>query len=625
MIVIVHLIGMTALVGYFYDAHELYAIGPYDTISLPTASSIALLSAGYLAARPDRGITAIITSNTPGGVMVRRLLPVVTLGPAILGCLVMMGQRAGIFNTAFAASLDMVLLAVVFAFVVLRNGRSLFLLDRQRLQAKRILVENEKRFRALLENSEDAISLINDDGKNIYSSPSVTRILGHPIEELAGHRFLELLHPQDREKLSHLFVRLREQPERTAAVQYRVRHKDGSWRWLEGTLRNMLSEPAIRAFVGNYRDITDRKNAENALRESEERFKAFMSYSPAMTWIKDERFRHVFVNTAFEQMFGISLESMLGKTDFDFLPEENAAQARANDMQVFSAGMPMQTVEVIATPDGRSHQLLVCKFVFHANDGRKFIGGIGSDITKLKQTEESLALHIRELARSNAELQQFANVASHDLQEPLRMVAGYLQLLERRYKGKLDADADEYIDLAVGGARRMKALIEDLLSYSRVGAASRKFEGTSCDAALQQALNNLQFSIADAGARLTHDPLPSVKADGSQLVQLFQNLIGNAIKFRSDKSPEVHIGAELQNGEWVFSVRDNGIGIDTKHADRLFKIFKRVHNRNVYPGNGIGLAICKKIVESHCGRIWAESQAGKGATIYFTIPASPNG
>jgi len=253
-----------------------------------------------------------------------------------------------------------------------------------------------------------------------------------------------------------------------------------------------------------------------------------------------------------------------------------------------------------------------------------FIGGIGSDITMLKQTEEALAHHVKELARSNAELQQFAYVASHDLQEPLRMVSSYLQLLERRYKGRLDADADEFIGYAVEGARRMKGLIEDLLAYSRVGAEDRRLGSTSSDAALKRAIENLQYSANENGLRLTHDPLPTLKADGSQLVQLFQNIIGNALKFKSEKPPEVHVGAELKNGDWLFSVRDNGIGIDPTYVDRIFEIFKRLHGRNVYPGNGIGLAICRKIVERHGGRIWAESQLGKGATFYFTIPYNEN-
>jgi len=248
-----------------------------------------------------------------------------------------------------------------------------------------------------------------------------------------------------------------------------------------------------------------------------------------------------------------------------------------------------------------------------------------------------------ELERSNQELQQFAYVASHDLQEPLRMVASYTQLLARRYKGKLDSDADEFIAYAVDGASRMQQLINGLLTYSRVGTKAKDLEPTDCKAVFERTLDNLQKAVEESGAKVTHDPLPTVMADRMQLGQLLQNMIGNAIKFHGEEPPRVHLSAEkIENSAiripqslrgvgpsgpeaemkkgWVFSVRDNGIGIDPEFAERIFIIFQRLHNRREYPGTGIGLAVCKKIVERHGGRIWVESKPGKGSTFYFTIP-----
>jgi light-regulated signal transduction histidine kinase (bacteriophytochrome) len=239
----------------------------------------------------------------------------------------------------------------------------------------------------------------------------------------------------------------------------------------------------------------------------------------------------------------------------------------------------------------------------------------------LLQARQELEKSIGELARSNSDLQQFAYVASHDLQEPLRMVASYTQLLAKRYKGKLDEDADEFIAYAVNGANRMQALIQDLLAFSRVDTKGQVFEPTPVETLLGYALANLKGVIEESGAVVTHDPLPTVMGDDRQLLHLLQNLLSNAIKFKATEPPRVHLSAERRGREWVFSVRDNGIGIDPQYADRIFVIFQRLHTNAEYPGTGIGLSICKKIVERHGGRIWMESQLGQGATFYFTLPA----
>lgn len=242
------------------------------------------------------------------------------------------------------------------------------------------------------------------------------------------------------------------------------------------------------------------------------------------------------------------------------------------------------------------------------------------DMSKQKQAQEALAEKQSELERSNHDLEQFAYAASHDLQEPLRAVSGYCQLLARRFQGQLGPQADNYITEAVNGARRMQALIEGLLAYSRVSRRGNPRVLTESQSAFDHCLMNLRTAIEESGATITHGPLPTVFADPMQLMLLFQNLIGNALKYRGEYSPEIHVSARDEDKEWLFAVHDNGIGIDPKFYERIFLIFQRLHTRREYAGTGIGLAICKRIVECHGGRIWVESAPGQGSTFYFTLP-----
>lgn len=248
--------------------------------------------------------------------------------------------------------------------------------------------------------------------------------------------------------------------------------------------------------------------------------------------------------------------------------------------------------------------------------------GLIMDITQRKEAEEALEQYSRDLKRSNEELQQFAYIASHDLQEPLRMVTSYLQLIEERYKDQLDQDAHDFINFAVDGAMRMKALIKDLLAYSRVQSQVIEFEQLNAGEALTEAIDNLQLTIEENNATILVDQLPTIYGDQHQIIQLFQNLLSNAIKFRREAPPQIHVRAEQRDHEWVFSMQDNGIGIEPEYTKRLFTIFQRLHSKERYPGTGIGLAICKKVIERHGGQIWFTSTPGEGTTFYFTLPVT---
>jgi PAS domain S-box-containing protein len=339
----------------------------------------------------------------------------------------------------------------------------------------------------------------------------------------------------------------------------------------------------------------------------------------------DVQLKVTFINPAAAAMLGLELRAAIGKSLHEILLHKTAGgtahlEGAAPLLEPLTDATPRRgTGEIFQRPDGSCFPV---DYISTPIIERAEIAGVVvafTDVATRIDAEEELKARTDELKRSNAELEQFAYVASHDLQEPLRMVASYTQLFAKRYRGQLDADAEEFIAYAVDGVSRMQGLIRDLLAYSQVGTKDSGFAQADCERSLKEALGNLSIAIEESGAVVTHDPLPILVADNSQLRQVFQNLVGNAIKFRQEKPPHIHISAERKHRHWLFSVRDNGIGIDPQYADRIFIVFQRLHTSKEHPGTGIGLALCKKIVERHGGRIWIESRPREGATFYFTI------
>ncbi len=338
----------------------------------------------------------------------------------------------------------------------------------------------------------------------------------------------------------------------------------------------------------------------------------------------DEEERILEWNPAAERVFGYSRKDALGARLTELIiPERVREEHRSSLSHLVSTNCCKlfgKRVEQAAVRSDGSEFPAEFAVTQIESDGPPLFTAYVRDITERRKAEQQLHDVAANLAESNADLAQFAYVASHDLQEPLRAVAGCVHLLEESYGKQLDDTARQLITHAVDGVRRMHTLIEDLLTYSRVGTEGKPFQEADCSKILKGVLANLATVIRERDAVVTYDNLPTVMADATQMAQLFQNLISNGIKFSTDRRPEIHIGARRQEGEWLFSVRDNGIGIDPRFADRVFLIFQRLHTRNEFPGSGIGLAICKRIVERHRGRIWVESEPGKGATFYFTIP-----
>jgi PAS domain S-box-containing protein len=369
------------------------------------------------------------------------------------------------------------------------------------------------------------------------------------------------------------------------------------------------------------KETLERRRVEKALQRTKEELETIVDSVPALIAYKDSKNRYIRINKSYAEAINLPRDHIEGKSAFDIASNREFAERYwRDDKEVIASGTPKRNiVEPLVFDETKTGQ--TDKIPYRDDEGN-ILGVIVFciDITSRVRAEKALRDRTEALERSNRELEQFAYVASHDLQEPLRMVASYTQLLAKRYKGKLDADADEFIAYAVDGATRMQALINDLLTYSRVGTRGKDFKPTNSEAVLERTLKNLQNAVEESGAKVTYDTLPTLMADDMQLGQLFQNLIGNALRFHGEEPPRIHVSAQKNENQWVFSVHDNGIGIDPEFTERIFIIFQRLHKRREYPGTGIGLAICKKIVERHGGRIWVESKPEKGSTFYFTIP-----
>jgi PAS domain S-box-containing protein len=474
-----------------------------------------------------------------------------------------------------------------------------------------------------VESSNDAIGTMSLSGIIASWNKGAEQVYGYSAEDILG-KSVSTVAPPHLVKETIKLIELIKQGEKIHQHETLRLRKDGKIINVSITLSPVFDiHGRLTAISFISRDITERKRYEEKLRESEKKYRNIVETANEGILVIDEETRVIFANKKLAEMLGYTLEEGLGRPVWDFISEESKAIFKLNQEKRRQGIDESYELKLICKDGSSLWAITSAKSLF--DDDGKFMGSLSmlTDITERKKTEEILKLKLEELARSNAELEQFAYVSSHDLQEPLRMVASYLQLLQRRYEGKLDDKADKYIHFSVEGAFRMQNLINDLLELSRVTTRAREPEPTDCELLLNQALSNLELYIKENKASVSHDPLPEVMADYTQLFQVFQNLIINGIKFHGKEAPRIHISVEKKASEWVFSVQDNGIGIDPQYSEKIFEVFKRLHKKEEYPGTGIGLAICKKIVERHGGRIWVESELGYGSTFYFALPISP--
>jgi len=512
--------------------------------------------------------------------------------------------------------------------VALQNAQSIFL-ARQRAEEELIrtkealevktheLTRSLARMRATLEATTDGILVTNSHGQVTDYNAQFVTIWQLPREVLDTREHLPLLTVMSQycKEPSQFLTRIDDINASSPLDTYDLLECTDS-RVVERFSRIQFVEDRNVGRVWSFRDITERRQAEVASL----RLAAVVESSDDAIVSKSLDGIVTSWNAAAERLFGYRAEEMIGQPILRLLPEDRQDEERMI-LGRLKRGECVDHFETVRrTKDGRLLDVSVT--ISPLRDGRGVIIGaskIAHDITVRKQAEDARARLLVEVQRSNEEFQQFAHIVSHDLSEPLRTITSFLQLLNRRLQGTLDAKAVEYLAFVEEGAQRLRHLLADLLAYTRAGEESQEVAAVDGNALLARVLTDLQLAIAESGATITHAPLPTVMGDATRLGQVMQNLIGNALKFRGPTPPQIDVSAQRDGKQWRFRVRDNGIGIDPAHAGWLFQVFRRLHTRQEYPGTGIGLAICKKIVEGHGGRIWVESQPGAGAIFYFTI------
>ncbi len=497
-------------------------------------------------------------------------------------------------------------------------------LEMQNEELRKAQIELEDSRRQYFELYDLApVGYLTIDEKGIIKRVNLTMadILGIPRENLINSAFITYIKPNyKRTYHKHTQDVLKSQSKQQCDIELLSQNNI--------PLFASLNTIAVHNEKGDFKEfriiltnITEHKQVEDAFAKKKDELQTIFDSSRSFIFYKDKKNRFLQVNKAFAEILGRPREKLEGVSIFDIFPKDQAEAYWKDDKEVMKSERPkFNIIEPMPYKDIIRY-VQTDKIPYRDLNGN-IIGIIGFavDITERKKTEEELEITMKKLKRSNKELGQFAYVASHDLKEPLRMITSFLQLLERRYKDQLDQDANEFIEFAVTGAKRMDAMINDLLEYSQLANKERDHSKVNFNEVIEQVFLILKISIDENHAVITHDILPTITADEKMMVQLFQNLIGNAIKYKGKETPKIHISSQRKGNQYVFTVKDNGIGMSPEHMERIFTIFKRLHTQEEYEGTGIGLSIAQKIVHRHGGQIWVESEPKKGSTFYFTIP-----
>ena len=626
----------------------------YDTDYIPVAvnTGIAFLATciAIFIMNPDTWLMKVISGNDSGRVVARKLLPTLLLLPIIIGWLRIKGEILGLFTSQEGVVFVAATYTICFLILIWSTSRSFSAIDKRRQATDEALKNSHKELEERIRERDQRTDELMKSEKElqrtknylenlidyanapiiVWDTDTKIQLFNHAFENLTGYssgdvigKKLDLLFPRDSLKESRAKIRLSlTENWQTIEIPIITRNREiKTVLWNSANIYDTNSK-TILSTIAQGHDITRRIAAEQDVLKAKEKLDLALENGQIGIWEWNIEADTLEWDSRMGKMFGMNHDPLPVKfNEFEnYIHEEDVPHFRRVVRSAIEENVPLDTVFRTRPLRKEFNHISVKAIVEKDTNGRAFkLTGVCFDITEMKKGAEKALFNLNEdLRRSNKELEQFAYVASHDLQEPLRMVSSFTQLLAHRYQDKLDDDANEFIQYAVDGALRMQSLINDLLEYSRVETKGKNPADIDMYDILGQAINNLSLKIKEKNALVTNDDLPVVFADGRQMLQLFQNLIDNALKF-SKGSPIIHISSRDDPDYYLFSVSDNGIGIEPAYFNKIFQIFQRLHAKEDYPGTGIGLAICRRIVERHGGKIWVESKPGEGTTFYFTL------
>jgi PAS domain S-box-containing protein len=608
--------------GYLFNIGYFYSNARLTVIAWPTVLGLILSGIGLVFTRPGKVLKDMLVNDNPGDILIRRLLPAVILIPLMIGFIIINQERLIHYDPALSTGIEVVVMILAFSLMTFRIRNIVNRINASRRITENFLRESEKKYRLIFETANEGIWITDNKRKTLMVNQRLSEMLGYSISEILGRPTDDFICNDQEESRQEVIDKIN--IGKKTSGEFKLRRKDGTILWTISHVSPVLDEKGqlIRT-VSMLTDITIRKKAENELQAAREKLNLALESGNIGIWEWDLITDKTVWDARMEKMFGIETGSFEGshKAFVNLVHEEDVMHIEKAIFNTLNNGKAYANVYRTKPVNGMVKYITSRAIINKIENGKPVsLIGVCFDVTWMwEETEHTIIKLNEELLQSNKELENFAYIASHDLQEPLRMVSCFTQLLADQYESELDDKAREYINFAVEGANRMYELLNGLLAYSRIHTRGKNFSDVDTGQVVDIVIKNLSLKIRERNAILEIGKLPVVYADETQMIQLFQNLIANAIKFSSE-NPNILITSQLEKNEYCFSVKDHGLGIESQYFERIFNIFQRLHPREKYEGTGIGLAICKRIVDRHGGKIWLESIPEKGSTFYFTIP-----